>query len=317
MARPQKEGLDYFSLDVAMDQDDKVVLVEAKHKITGFAVLIKLLMKIYKEGYFYMWTEREQLLFSSRINVDINNVVEVVNDCIKWGLFNSSLYEKYQILTSCGIQKRYIEATKRRKEITLIHEYLIVEPPAEGVHFKVHFINVDKNTVSEMVNVDINPTERELTSTFIPKVKESKVKESKGNQSKEATPYSEIQEIFNRICVSFAKVQKMSNSRKDKLRTRWLEIETIKTFEEICTKMESSNFLKGDNSRKWMPTFDWLLENDNNWVKVIEGSYDNNPGSPKNGSGQGGKQIEDDSRDSRPWENDPYIQAMYGPKQDG
>ncbi|MCY9140555.1 DUF4373 domain-containing protein [Peribacillus frigoritolerans] len=64
MARPKKEGLDYFPLDVDMDQDDKIALIEAKHGVIGFGVTLKLLMKIYKEGYFYRWTEREQLLFS-------------------------------------------------------------------------------------------------------------------------------------------------------------------------------------------------------------------------------------------------------------
>ncbi|HWQ40561.1 MAG TPA: hypothetical protein VN456_00825 [Desulfosporosinus sp.] len=103
----------------------------------------------------------------------------------------------------------------------------------------------------------------------------------KREESADPVPYSELQEIFNRVCVSFAKVQKMSNSRKEKLRTRWSEIKTIEAFEKICTKMELSNFLKGDNPRKWMPTFDWLLENDNNWVKVIEGNYDNKQGGTK------------------------------------
>lgn len=87
MARPQKNGLDYFPLDVDIDQDDKVALIEAQHGITGFAIVIKLLMKIYKNSYFYEWTEKEQLLFSKRVNVDINQVNVVINDCVKWGLF--------------------------------------------------------------------------------------------------------------------------------------------------------------------------------------------------------------------------------------
>lgn len=58
LARPQKEGLEYFPLDVDMDQDDKVALIEAQHGLVGFGVVIKLLMKIYKHGYFYEWTEK-------------------------------------------------------------------------------------------------------------------------------------------------------------------------------------------------------------------------------------------------------------------
>jgi hypothetical protein len=180
MARPQKAGIDYFSLDVDMDQDDKVLLIEAKHKITGFAVLVKLLMKIYKEGYFYKWTEREQLLFSNRISVDTELVNEIVNDCIKWDLFNPEMYKRYDILTSSGIQKRYIEAISRRKEITLILEYLTVEPPINSDKLTVNLVNADINPI----NVDINPTQGELIPTLIPKVKESKAKQNKSNKTK-------------------------------------------------------------------------------------------------------------------------------------
>ena len=41
MARPVKEGVDYFPLDVAMDT--KVELLEAQFGLKGFAVFVKLL----------------------------------------------------------------------------------------------------------------------------------------------------------------------------------------------------------------------------------------------------------------------------------
>ncbi|HHY26429.1 MAG TPA: DUF4373 domain-containing protein [Desulfitobacterium dehalogenans] len=172
MARPQKQGLEYFSLDVDMDQDDKILLIEAKHGITGFAIVVKLLMKIYKEGYFYKWEEREQLLFSSKVNIDINSIKIVVDDCLKWGVFDKELFEKYAILTSSGIQKRYFEAISRRKEVEVIYEYLLINLP-ENDTMTVNIVNVDINEV----NVNNNSLEGGLMSTLIPKVKESKVKD--------------------------------------------------------------------------------------------------------------------------------------------
>ena len=183
MARPQKSGIDYFPLDVDMDQDDKVLLIEAKHKITGFAVLMKLLMKIYKEGYFYKWTEREQLLFSSRISVDTDLVIDIVNDCIKWDLFSPNMYRKYSILTSSGIQKRYIEAISRRKEITLIAEYLVIEIPESSDKLTVNIVNVHINPE----NVHINPAQPELMCTLIPKVKDSTVNNTKSNKTTDSS----------------------------------------------------------------------------------------------------------------------------------
>ncbi|KAB2334290.1 DUF4373 domain-containing protein [Bacillus mesophilum] len=176
MARPTKEGLDYFPLDVDMDQDDKVALIEAQHGVTGFAIVVKLFMKIYKNGYFYNWTEKEQLLFSRIINVDINSVIEVVNDCIKWGLFSDEMYENHAILTSNGIQKRYLEAASRRQKVKIPSDHLLLSPSQ---------VDEYKNLIIEGVNDDINNYSdgvNDNTGTQS-KVKESKVKKSKEKKS--------------------------------------------------------------------------------------------------------------------------------------
>lgn len=124
MARPIKIGLDYFPLDTGMDE--KVELLEAKHGVLGFGVLIKLYQKVYREhGYFYPWGEREQLLFCKWVNVDINSINAIIKDAIEYGLFDAEMFKK-GILTSTGIQKRFIEASKRRHELTMFSDLLLV-----------------------------------------------------------------------------------------------------------------------------------------------------------------------------------------------
>ncbi|WP_123053119.1 DUF4373 domain-containing protein [Clostridium sp. JN-1] len=168
MARPQKEGLEYFPLDVDMDQDDKVALIEAQHGLVGFGVVVKLLMKIYKHGYFYEWTEKQQLLFSKRVNVDINSLNAIINDCVKWELFDKNAFETYNVLTSKGIQRRYIEAVGRRQKVKIYKEYLLLDD--ETINVYKNLVIVDINSNNEEVNANINPQS---------KVKESKVKKSK------------------------------------------------------------------------------------------------------------------------------------------
>ncbi|WP_153465064.1 Lin1244/Lin1753 domain-containing protein [Sediminibacillus terrae] len=186
MARPKKEGLDYFPLDVDIDQNDKVALIEAKHGVVGFSVIVKLFMKIYKEGYFYKWTEREQLLFSNRVNVDINIVKDVVIDSIEWDLFNKKLYQDHEILTSQGIQERYLDAITRRKEVNLVKSFLLIDPLEYigSSRIAVYVVNDDGNRV----NVNINSTKQskgkhKSGNNPQSKVKESKVKESKVEES--------------------------------------------------------------------------------------------------------------------------------------
>lgn len=167
MARPQKQGLEYFPLDVDMDQDDKLFFIEAKHGLTGFAIVIRLLMQIYKEGYYKHYSDdKDAFLLAKRLSVDVNVINNVVNDCINEDFFNRNLYEKYSILTSKGIQKRYLEACTRRKEVGIIKEYCLIDPKNyKNIVFE--YINA--------VNVDINPDKCDITPAETP---QSKVKES-------------------------------------------------------------------------------------------------------------------------------------------
>ena len=82
MARPAKSGIDYFSVDVDMDSDDKIVMIEAIHGMVGFGTVMKLLMTIYRNGYYYSWSEREQLIFSKKNTLDVATANAIVEDCV-------------------------------------------------------------------------------------------------------------------------------------------------------------------------------------------------------------------------------------------
>lgn len=180
MARPLKEGLDYFPLDIDFDQDDKLVVPIAKYGMQGLGVIVKIMMNIYRNGYFYPWEEREHYALSSKVNVDINTVKEVVNECINWGFFNENVYKNHKVLTSRGFQKRYIEAAKRRKEVTLFEGHLLIDPIEESK--KVSHSIVIVTAENTPVNVYINPDKQGKMSA---ESTQSKVKESKGEESKE------------------------------------------------------------------------------------------------------------------------------------
>jgi predicted phage replisome organizer len=91
---------------------------------------------------------------------------------------------------------------------------------------------------------------------------------------KEYTPYGEIANLFNKICIYLSKVQTVPDSRKKKIRSRYKELKSINAFEALFHKVEESDFLTGKRT-EWKCTFDWLMENDKNYLKVMEGQYDN------------------------------------------
>jgi hypothetical protein len=190
MARPQKPGLDYFALDVQMD--DAVNIIEAEHGLAGFAIIIKLFQRIYNEGYYYKWTEKEQILFSSRVSADRNLVTTIVDDCIKWGIFNQELYKNHTILTSRRIQSHYLTATYKRVNVEMVKEYLLID------------VSDRKNINVIRVSDDRNPATTKDTDD---KSTQSKVKESKEKKSKEKEDTSlQIKNLRSRYSEEQSKV---------------------------------------------------------------------------------------------------------------
>lgn len=97
----------------------------------------------------------------------------------------------------------------------------------------------------------------------------------------EKLPFKDIKAMWNETCTGFPKLYTLSEPRKNKMRIRIAEMggleKALPLIKQIFEKMQQSKFLKGDNKRGWKASFDWLFENDKNWVKVYEGNYDNKP----------------------------------------
>ena len=97
----------------------------------------------------------------------------------------------------------------------------------------------------------------------------------------EKLPAKEIKDMWNDICKGFPRLMTISENRKNKMRLRITEMggteKAMQVLKTIFEKMQASSFLKGDNKRGWKASFDWIFENDKNWVKVYEGNYDNKP----------------------------------------
>lgn len=149
MARPLKQGLDYFPLDVVID--DNIELLEAECGLIGFAILIKIWQKIYSNGYYIDWEEDNALLFARKINIELTVVNDVVNVSLRRSLFNKKLYKNYKILTSSGIQKRYFKicSDSKRKNLSIIKEYKLFNPELIGVNPELTSINSELSTQSK------------------------------------------------------------------------------------------------------------------------------------------------------------------------
>lgn len=85
-----------------------------------------------------------------------------------------------------------------------------------------------------------------------------------------------IVNLYHDRCPSLPKVLKLTDKRKSKIRVRFDEMKfSYETLQEVFDKCEASYFMRGDNKRGWRADFDWIFTNSQNWVKVLEGKYDN------------------------------------------
>jgi len=93
-------------------------------------------------------------------------------------------------------------------------------------------------------------------------------------------PYSLIVEKYNAICKSLPKVKARTKARDRAMKSIYKTFKTIEKIEDVFNKAEASDFLSGRNGSWANCNFDWLLK-ENNFVKVVEGCYDNQRNDPK------------------------------------
>ena len=128
------DGINYFPIGVNFMEENAMEVIEAKYGIKGPAIVLKLLCKIYKEGYFIRWDEEQCLIFANKAGreVQTEEVKGIIKILFIKGILDENSYRENGILTSESIQKVWLEATKRRKRELSELPYLIVKPEKEN-----------------------------------------------------------------------------------------------------------------------------------------------------------------------------------------
>ena len=217
-----KEGLDFFPLDCLLD--DKWNLLMADCGMTGFAIAVRLLQKIYGEhGYYCEFDERRALLLSGSWfgpgASKAGTIEETVKVALREGIFDRDLFESYGILTSHGIQLRYVEAAKRRTNPTIQKEYLLLSEH-----------EIPKNVCINLKNVYIN-------SKNVCRNPQRKVKESKGDINiveLDSTPYQPIIDYLNEKAATHYRAG--SDKTKRLIKARYNEGFSLDDFKQVIDK---------------------------------------------------------------------------------
>ena len=191
------KGIQYFPLDVNFFEDDKIAVIINDYGFEAVGVTLKLFSQIYKNGFYMNWNDKICKVFATtfRSGYDSEELNRLVHDLISEMVFDTEMFEKYQILTSKEIQKNFFRVISRRKSFEMEHpEYLLIAIPEK----RTNWGNVCKNGEIAYKNA------KNVDNFQQSKVKESKVKESKEN----TTPCSRAREgetkySFPDLCRSY------------------------------------------------------------------------------------------------------------------
>lgn len=123
-------GLKYFPLELGFFEDHKILLIEERHKVEGGYCALRLIAMIYEQGYFMQWLPFQEVSTAKRIGNGFTGekVLEILNTCLEVDLFNKELFECQHILTSHGIQKRWLQVQiLLRRKVDSSMEYWLLE----------------------------------------------------------------------------------------------------------------------------------------------------------------------------------------------
>lgn len=305
MARPLKQGLDYFPTDCSFYQDIKIrKLIKYNGGVQAVVVYHILLCMIYGKGYYMAWDADIPFYLDEQTHLGEDYILKVIQSAVELGLFDATMYNDHHVLTSSGIQKRYFAAwlgAKRKLSDEL--PYLLVSLSSQS---KKNKVNSEGNLFSsEETSVNSEETKEDMEETLensgiSTQKKEKERKEDIGGSieplSSEAptTGYKEInllafQDFFNRTMQEYGAqiptITQIAGKRKQAVLARFKEYGKDKLRTAVLNAAKSP-FLNGASEKPFVASFDWIFR-PNNFPKVLEGNYNHDVLTTTNSNGHG------------------------------
>lgn len=214
ISRPLKSGVDYFPMDAGFFSDKKIRLLKGEFGARGLLIVLSTLCRVYStNGYYASFDDDDAILTADELGVGITPelVREVVQGSVKRSLFDEGVFNQFGVLTSPGIQRRFIRAVATRDDIPIFEEYWLLDiddknDVPKAVRNKVTFKSVDsKKTPVFFEKTPVNSGDNP----------QSKLKESKG---KKTTAGSGGRPDFNTIeAYAASNLQYLSPANMDEL----------------------------------------------------------------------------------------------------
>ena len=289
MARPKKQGLDYFQKNVDFYQDIKIRKLIRHKGIQAVSVYDILLCQIYRVGYYISWDDDLPFIVSEISDLKEDDILDIINYALSIGLFDKTMYDEHQVLTSHGIQERFFDfCTVAKRKVSASLPYLLVDLSGKIVSPEKQSVITEETIVFPEETTDTS----EETGENSAKSTQSKVKKSKEDiesslrsdspssdgqttDKKEEINFLAFMDFFNRTMQEnkaiIATITDMTKKRREAVAARARKYGK-ESLEKVVVYAAKSAFLNGENEKSWVADFNWLFK-PNNYVKVLEGNY--------------------------------------------
>lgn len=183
MARPQKDGLDYFPFDVDFMKDTKVRRIARTFGCTGTMAIVMLFTDIYRtRGYYMNWDEDTCFDLSETLQCEPELAAKIVDACVLAKIFNVDLFQDKAVLTSAAIQLRYLKINQDcKRQRTINPEFSLIELPQEAPQPPAEKPKRKRRKRGASDEPPPNAPSEAVTSEGIPQRKQE---ETRGNQNK-------------------------------------------------------------------------------------------------------------------------------------
>lgn len=287
----------YFPHDARAISDPKIQKMIMEKTIAAYGVYWAIVEALYERGGKMEMSDLKLIAHQVRKSVDF--VSEIVTN---YGLFL--------------IEESFFVAPRVNEELTKIERLSIVRSnaakkrvkpkvPSTAVEQGNQAANAEQmlskcSTNAEQVSSKlINRIEKKRKSTNVDLIKSTNVLSSNngsetllsdtGESDAETTVFDEVKRMWNdnvekhNLPLSKSRVLNGTVQRKIKLRIKEMDSARLggwrSVFEAILQKISSSDFLQGKSGGTFKADLAWVFCNDENWVKIYEGRYDNNDSS--------------------------------------
>lgn len=160
MPRKAKTGLDHFPFETDLFSDIKVRKLIKYQSAKAIAVYAFLLCTIYRDGYYIVWDRELPFIISESLGFDEAFVGEAIECMVRLGLFDEHMYREKQVLTSRGIQLRYLKELARLRRSGDVSVYSLLDSP--------HLKTMQSSTLwLAKMQQDFSLTEDELNDLLI------------------------------------------------------------------------------------------------------------------------------------------------------